>query len=67
MKEAVILKHQLPGTQVPPDIRVGHAASGQGEQTESKNDHKNPSSRKQLNHFVDSWWHFGRLQICLVL
>ena len=44
MKESVILKHQLSGAQVPPDIWVNHATSRHGEQTQSKNEYEHVTS-----------------------
>ena len=59
MKEGMILKNELAGAQVPPDVGVSHATSGHGEQTERQDDHKEPPGRKQINQFVKSWWHLA--------
>ncbi len=40
VKHDVILEDQFSGSQMPPHIRISHAARGHGEKAESEDDHK---------------------------
>ncbi len=44
MEDAMVLQGQLPGAEVPPDVRVGNAARGHDEQAESENGHEHAAS-----------------------
>jgi len=50
MKHSVILKHQLPGAQMPPDIRISHIARSQDEEAKRKNNDKQTPGLKQFSH-----------------
>jgi hypothetical protein len=52
VKQGVILKHELAGAKVPPEIRVIHTASRHGEQAESENENEHPASLQQSDHEV---------------
>ena len=57
MKESMILHHELPGAQMPPDIRVDHAAPCHGEQTQSQHPNENVASLEKAGHvsFRGKW------------
>ncbi len=52
VKKRVIAEHELPGAQMPPDIRIGHAASCHGEQAQSQHGYEDAASCKNLGHYV---------------
>ncbi len=50
VEDAVVLQDQLSGAEMPPDVRVGHAAHGHGKQAERQDGDEYPASLQEADH-----------------